>query len=375
MSNTMIYADHAATTALSPAAYEAMLPWLQDKYGNPSTLYSLARDPRKAVAHSRELIAAAINADPSEIFFTSGGTEADNWALKGTMFQHDRGKGMITSAIEHHAILNSCAALERMGYAVDTLPVDQIGIVSTEALQSTLTKNVSLVSVMLASNEIGTIEPVGELAKIAHQAGALFHTDAVQAIGHIPVDVKALNADMLSASAHKFNGPKGVGFLYIRKGVHLIPLLDGGDQEHGIRAGTENVAGIVGMATALQEHIEHLQQETEYLNVLSNRLVDQLKLKDLDFHMNGSRHRIPGSLSLSFKGADGEMLLHRLDLMGTAIATGSACDSKDAVLSHVIRAIAVPQEFAYGTIRVTLGMDNTPDQIDRIAHQISTILC
>ena len=370
----MIYADHAATTALSLAAYEAMLPWLQDKYGNPSTLYSLARNPRKAVAHSREVIAAAINADPSEIFFTSGGTEADNWALKGTLFQHDRGKGIITSAIEHHAILNSCAALERMGYAADTLPVDQMGVVHAETLRSALTDNVLLVSIMLVNNEIGTIEPVAELAAIAHKAGALFHTDAVQAIGHIPVDVKALGVDMLSASAHKFNGPKGVGFLYIHNGVHLAPLLNGGGQERGMRAGTENVAGIVGMAAALQEHIEHMAQETECLNTLSGRLIDQLRSKGLDFRMNGSHNRIPGSLSLSFKDADGEMLMHRLDLMGTAVATGSACDSKDTVLSHVIQAIAVPQEYAHGTIRVTLGMDNTTEHVDRIAQQIATIL-
>ena len=374
MSKTTIYADHAATTALSPAAYEAMLPWLQDKYGNPSTLYSLARDPRKAVAYSREVIAAAINVDPSEVFFTSGGTEADNWALKGTMFQYDRGKGLITSAIEHHAILNSCVALERMGYAVGTLPVDKMGIVQAETLQSALSDNILLVSTMLANNEIGTIEPVAELAEIVHQAGALFHTDAVQAIGHIPVDAKKLDVDMLSASAHKFNGPKGIGFLYVRKGVNLVPLLDGGGQEQGMRAGTESVAGIVGMAAALQEHMEQLTQETEYLNELSNRLIDQLKRKELDFRINGSHNRIPGSLSLSFKATDGEMLLHRLDLMGTAVATGSACNSKDTVLSHVIQAISVPQEYAHGTIRVTLGMDNTVEQVDRIAQQIASIL-
>ncbi len=371
---TSIYADHAATTALSQTAKEAMEPFLQAAYGNPSTLYSLAQDPRKAVAHSRKVIAAAIHADPSEIFFTSGGTEADNWALKGTAFQHERGKSMITSAIEHHAILNSCATLEKIGYSVDTLPVDEEGIVNANALSAALTDNAVLVSVMLANNEIGTIEPITELAHIAHQAGVLFHTDAVQAIGHIPVNVNVLQVDMLSASAHKFNGPKGVGFLYVRNGVHLVPLLDGGGQERGMRAGTENVAGVVGMAAALQEHMEHLTQETEYLNELSSRLIDQLKLKGLDFRMNGGHSRIPGSLSLSFKGADGEMLLHRLDLMGTAVATGSACNSKDTVLSHVIRAISVPQEYAYGTIRVTLGTDNTPEQMDRIAQQIATIL-
>lgn len=374
MSKTIIYADHAATTALSSAAYEAMLPWLQIKYGNPSTLYSLARDPRKAVKHSREMIAGAINADPSEIFFTSGGTEADNWALKGLAFQHSRGKSIVTSVIEHHAILNCCAALERMGYPFATLPVDQEGIVHADGLRCVLTAGTVLISVMLANNEIGTIEPVAELAQIAHQRGVLFHTDAVQAIGHIPVDVKALQVDMLSASAHKFNGPKGTGFLYVRKGVQLVPLLNGGGQERGMRAGTENVAGIVGMAVALQEHMEHLAKEIAYLNELSGRLIDQLKLKGLNFRINGSHNRIPGSLSISFKDADSEMLLHRLDLMGTAVATGSACDSKEAVLSHVVQAIAVPQEYAHGTIRITLGMDNTTEHVDRIAQQITTIL-
>lgn len=351
-----------------------MLLWLQEKYANPSTLYSLARDPRKAVAYSREMIAAAINADPSEIFFTSGGTEADNWALKGVAFRHEQGKGIITSAIEHHAILNSCSTLERMRYHVDKLQVDQEGIVHADALQSALASSTVLVSVMLANNEICTIEPVAELAKITHQIGALFHTDAVQAVRHIPIDVKSLQVDMLSASAHKFNGPKGIGFLYVRKGVNLVPLLDGGGQEHGMRAGTENVAGIVGMAAALQEHMEHMTQEIEYLNDLSDRLIDQLSQKGLDFRINGSCNRVPGSLSLSFKETDGEMLLHRLDLMGTVVATGSACDSKDDVLSHVIQAISVPQEYAYGTIRVTFGMDNTVEQVDKIAQQIASIL-
>ena len=374
MSKTMIYADHAATTALSHTAFEAMLPWLQDKYGNPSTLYSLARDPRKAVAHSREVIASAINADPSEIFFTSGGTEADNWALKGVVFQHERGKSVIASAIEHHAVLNVGASLERMWYVFDTLPVDHMGIVHPSTLQSALTNNVLLTSIMLANNEIGTIEPIEELAEIAHQANVLFHTDAVQAIGHIPVDVKAMKVDMLSASAHKFNGPKGIGFLYVRKGVQLAPLLDGGGQEYGMRSGTENVAGIVGMAAALQEHVEHMAQESEYLNMISYRLIENLKSKGHDFHMNGSLNRIPGSLSLSFKGADSEMLLHRLDLMGTSVATGSACNSRDDVLSHVIQAIGLPPDYAYGTIRVTLGMDNTTEHVDTIAEQISTIL-
>lgn len=374
MSKTLIYADHAATTALSPTARKAMGPFLQAAYGNPSTLYSLAREPRKAVEHSREMIAAAIHADPSEIFFTSGGTEADNWAIKGTVFQHAPGKKTITSAIEHHAVLNTCAALRRMGYSISTMPVSSEGIVSEDSLKEALIPDAALVSVMLANNEIGTIEPIRELAEIAHHSGTLFHTDAVQAIGHIPVDAKELGVDMLSASAHKFNGPKGIGFLYVRKGINLLPLLDGGGQENGMRAGTENVAAIVGMATALQEHMDHMAEEADYLIGLSKHLLDQLKLHNLDFIVNGSAHRIPGSLSLSFKGADGEMLLHRLDLMGTAIATGSACNSKETELSHVIQAIRAAQEYAHGTIRVTFGMDNAESDPESIAEQIARIL-
>ena len=374
MSKTLIYADHAATTALSPTAREAMEPFLDAAYGNPSTLYSLAREPRKAVAHSREIIATAINADPAEIFFTSGGTEADNWAIKGIAFQNTTRKEIITSAIEHHAVLNTCSSLLRMGYHIQTLPVDTEALVHEDVLVGALTSDTVLVSVMLANNEIGTIEPVRKLADITHRAGVLFHTDAVQAIGHIPVSVNALGVDMLSASAHKFNGPKGIGFLYVRKGTCILPLMDGGGQENGMRAGTENVAGIVGMAVALQEHIDQLVQEASYLQGLANTLITQLKQYQLHFRINGSAYRIPGSLSLSFKDTDGEMLLHRLDLMGTAVATGSACNSKETELSHVIKAIQVPEDYANGTIRITLGMDNTEDQMYTIASQIHRII-
>ena len=370
---TLIYADHAATTDLSPTAREAMEPFLRRAFGNPSTLYSLAREPRRAISSAREQIAATIGAQPDEIYFTSGGTEADNWALKGVTFQHDRNAQVITSTIEHHAVLNSCTALERMGYSVAMLPVDHEGIVHATNLQATITPETVLVSVMLANNEIGTIEPISTLANVAHEKGILFHTDAVQAVGHIPVNVDALGVDLLSASAHKFNGPKGVGFLYFRRGVKLLPLLDGGGQEHGMRAGTENVAGIVGMATALREHINQIDQEAFYLQGLTKRLIAQLQQFGLDFRVNGADYRIPGRLSLSFRGADGEMLLHRLDLMGTAVATGSACDSKETQVSHVISAIAVPENYANGTIRVTFGAENTEEQVDAIAMQIGTI--
>ena len=370
----MIYADHAATTALSATAREAMQPWHQAQFGNPSTLYSLAREPRRAVLAAREGIAGAIGALPEEIFFTSGGTEADNWALKGTAFRYAHGKRIITSAIEHHAVLSSCASLQRMGYPVSLLPVDRAGIVSVDELSTAISSDTVLVSVMLANNEIGTIEPISQLAEAAHTHGLLFHTDAVQAIGHIPVNVNKLQVDMLSASAHKFNGPKGVGFLYVRAGSELLPLIDGGGQERGLRAGTENVAGIVGMAAALQEHIRHIDEEAVFLNSLTQFLVNMLHETRLDFITNGSDHRIPGSLSLSFRNADGEMLLHRLDLMGTCVATGSACNSKETEVSHVIQAIQVPDDYRNGTIRITLGMDNTQEQMAMIVGQIVKIL-
>ena len=370
----MIYADHAATTALSQAAYEAMLPWLKVNYGNPSTLYSLAREPRKAILSARETIATAIGALPQEIFFTSGGSESDNWAIKGAAFQYAIGAKIITSPIEHHAVLNGCTSLERIGYQVKTLSVNHEGIVSADDLASEMTKDVAVVSIMLANNEIGTIEPINELAAVAHEKGGIFHTDAVQAVGHIPVDVNELGVDMLSASAHKFNGPKGIGFLYVRSGTRLTPLIDGGSQENGMRAGTENVAGIVGMATALKEHMDHLDTETTYLSDLSKVFIEDLRRFELDFILNGGFHRIPGSISVSFRNAEGEMLLHRLDLMGTAVATGSACDSKETKLSHVIQAVKVPSDYASGTIRVTFGMDNSEADAHKIAEQIARIL-
>lgn len=374
MSKKMIYADHAATTPLSPAAYAAMQPWLQDEYGNPSTRYSLAREPRKAVASSREIIAECIGSKPEEIYFTSGGTEADNWALTGTVFSHpNRRDGIITSCIEHHAILHTCDFLKRMGYDIELLPVDPKGIVKPEVLTEHIKATTQLVSIMMANNEIGTIQPIKELSEATHRNGCLFHTDAVQAVGHIPIDVHQLDVDMLSASAHKFNGPKGIGFLYIREGVSIEPFMHGGAQESGHRAGTENVAGIVGMAEALQEHQEYMAKEVEYVKGLANTLLIDLRKSGLDFLLNGSDNRIPGSLSLSFRGIDGEALMHRLDFKGTAVSTGSACDSTRTVLSHVLQAINVPEEYAYGTIRITLGMDNTMRQIHTLAEQVYDI--
>ena len=372
---TLIYADHAATTTLSPSAYAAMQPWLQTEYGNPSALYSLAYEPRKAIASAREIIAKCIGAKPDEIYFTSGGTEADNWALTGTVFrQPGQQKGIITSDIEHHAVLHTCDFLRRMGCDIVLLPVDREGVVIPENLAGHLKDSTQSVSIMMANNEIGTIQPIKELAKAAHQKGCLFHTDAVQAVGHIPIDVHQLGVDMLSASAHKFNGPKGIGFLYIRDGISVESFMHGGAQENGKRAGTENVANIIGMAVALKEHQDHLAEEGAYVKGLAETLLADLRQTDLDFLLNGSENRIPGSLSLSFRGIEGEVLMHRLDFKGTAVSTGSACDSKRTVLSHVIRAISVPDEYAYGTIRITLGMDNTMEQMYTIVEQIYDII-
>ena len=370
-----IYADHAATTPLSPAALEAMQPFLEQEYGNPSTLYSLARNPRKAIHDARVLIAEAINADPSEIYFTSGGSESDNLAIKGTAFRFlGQKKHFITSAIEHHAVLHAFDALSRYGFQTTDLPVDRNGIIQCEDLSAAITPDTALVSIMLANNEIGTIEPIQALAEIAHAKGAIIHTDAIQAVGHIPVDVKTLGVDMLSASAHKFNGPKGVGFLYVRNGIALEPLIHGGGQEHGMRSGTENVAGIVGMAAALKEHIKGIDAEAHYLKLLQSQFIDGLRATGLDFIENGSTNRIPGNISLSFANASGEMLLHRLDLMGISIATGSACNSKETTVSHVIQAIDVPEKYANGTIRVSFGPENTEDDVLTIVDGIHRIL-
>ena len=371
---TKIYADHAATTQLAPEAFEAMKPFLMNEYGNVSQLYSFAREPKKAVKEAREIIASCIGALPEEIFFTSGGTESDNWAIKGCALSGGREDVIITSSIEHHAILRSCAAVERLGYPVVYLPVDHSGTVLPAKLSEYITDRTRLVSIMLANNEIGTIQPIEELSEIAHQHGAIFHTDATQAVGHIPVDVNKQDIDMLSASAHKFNGPKGIGFLYIRKGIKISPLLDGGSQEQGLRAGTENVPSIVGMAVALKLSCEAMRERAEHLHKLEWLLLQKLTENKLDYRYNGGKSHLPGLLSLSFKGADGEALLHRLDLMGISVSTGSACNSKSTELSHVLRAIDVPEEYAFGTIRVSFGYENTEEDVERIAAALKKII-
>ena len=368
-----IYADNAATTKLDSDALNEMLPWLQDEYGNASQPYAFARKPKKALSKAREIIASCIGAQAEEIYFTSGGTESDNWAIKGVPRHNDR-YATITSRIEHHAILHACESIERLGYPVVYLPVDNKGIVSPEMLSSFITDETGLVSVMLVNNEIGTIEPISELAKVAHSHGAVFHTDAVQAVGHIPINAKELGVDMLSASAHKFNGPKGIGFIYIKSGTQIFPYADGGTQEHGMRAGTENIASIVGMAVALKKNCDYMEQAQIKLHKIEDRFLDVLKFSGVDFIRNGSANHVPGNVNISIRDASGEMLLHRLDLKGIAISTGSACDSVNTQVSHVIHAIQVPEAYAHGTIRVSFGRDNEESDGVEIAKAIVDIL-
>ena len=369
-----IYADNAATTKLDIDAFEAMKPYLLEDYGNASQPYFFAKKPKLALQAARRTIAACIGALPEEIFFTSGGTESDNWAIKCFGLRNDVRK-VYTSEIEHHAVLNADENATR-------LSVDSKGIVLPEVLEGAFIPDDSpvpsclstLVSVMLVNNEIGTIEPIKALAAVAHAHAALFHTDAVQAVGHIPIDVNELGVDMLSASAHKFNGPKGIGFLYVRKGTHLAPYVNGGAQEHGMRAGTENVAGIVGMAVALKKNCAEMQQTTEKLHTLEAIFVDALRRANIDFIKNGAENRVPGNINISIRGASGEMLLHRLDLKGISISTGSACDSVNTQVSHVIQAIGVPQDYAEGTIRVSFGRDNVVEDAAEVARAIISVI-
>lgn len=369
-----VYADNAATTKLDIDAFEAMKPYLFDEYGNASQPYSFARKPKQALKEARETIAQCINAAPEEIYFTSGGTESDNWAIKGIALTSAKKHAIVASQIEHHAILRACEAVERLGYPVAYLPVDKEGIVTTETLESVITSTTSLVSIMFANNEIGTIEPIKDLCEIAHKYGALFHTDAVQAVGHIGIDVKELGVDMLSASAHKFNGPKGIGFLYIKKGTPIHSCTNGGAQEFGLRAGTENVASIVGMAVALKKNCDAIEENAKHIRRLETRLIDSLSEACLSFVRNGANHRVPGNISLSFRGADGEALLHRLDLMGICVSTGAACDTVNTQISHVLNAIELNQDYAEGTIRISLSKENTPEEIDVIVNALKTII-
>jgi cysteine desulfurase len=372
MIHPLIYADNAATTRLDPLALEAMLPFLQDSFSNPSSLYSFGKTARNAIESARQRIAGCIGALPHEILFTSCGTESDNWAVKGTAYaRRGRGAHIIASSIEHHAVLGCCAALEKEGFSTTILPVDNYGIVSVDDLSATISPRTTLVSIMTANNEIGTVQDIKLLAAAAHQHSVVLHTDAVQAVGHIPIDVVDLGIDLLSASAHKFNGPKGVGFLYKRTGVSLPSLMDGGGQESGIRAGTENVAGIVGMASALGNHLAHLYEHISHLDRLTAAIRSRVLASIPEARFNGHpNQRLPGLISLSLAGASAESLLHLLDLKGICVSTGAACNSKDTVVSHVLQAVGLPIDYSVGTLRISLSKDNTEAEALTIADAI-----
>lgn len=369
-----IYADNAATTELEYAAFTAMTPWLLENYGNASQPYAFARGPKKALAQSRELIASCIGASPEEIYFTSGGTESDNWVIKSLMCASQENRTMITTAFEHNAILRSCNFIERRGCSVSYIYPSNDGYIIPEKLEQVISNQTRLVSVMYANNEIGSIQSIQKLSRVAHSHGVLFHTDAVQAVGHVEVNVDKLGVDFLSASAHKFNGPKGVGFLYINKNALLPSFIHGGTQENSLRAGTENIALIVGMATALKINCDQLEKNKSHILNLENSLLSKLNSVGIEYIRNGGQNTLPGLISLSFPGRDGEAILHRMDLMGISISTGSACDSENTEISHVLRAIHLDENYAKGTIRISLGKNNTEDDVEKIAMGLSKIL-
>lgn len=366
-----VYADNAATTRIDKEAFLEMQRYFCDDYGNASQPYSFSRNPRKALAYAREKIAKCINADPSEIFFTSGGTESDNWAIKGySMNCGIHQTNIVTSEFEHHAVLNTCASIQNSGASVTYLKPNPNGYIDVLTLKKSLIRETGLVSIMFVNNEIGTIQPIKDLCNIAHESGYLFHTDAVQATGHIEIDVKELGIDMLSASAHKFNGPKGIGFLYIKSGIRIASLIDGGNQENGCRAGTENVASIIGMAIALENNVKAIKENEEYVLALEEHLLNVLDNNNIPFIRNGNGKHMPGNVSLSFCGHNGETILHRMDLLGCMISTGSACDGHSDKLSHVLAAIGLSEEYAKGTVRISLSKDNTFDEVEYLAKSL-----
>ena len=371
-----IYLDNAATTQTYPEVLDAMLPFFTEHYGNPSSIYSFAGEAGKAVDEARRTIASAIGADASEIYFTGGGSESDNWALKATAEAYaSKGKHIITSKIEHHSILHTCEWLAKYGIEVTYLDVDENGLVSPEALKAAIRPDTILVSIMTANNEIGTIEPIAELGRIAHEAGALFHTDAVQAFGHIPINVDEMNIDMLSASGHKFNGPKGIGFMYIRKGVKIRSFIHGGSQERSRRAGTHNVPGIVGMAKAASLAVEQMNERMAYETKLRDHLIERV-LNEIPYvRLNGHRtNRLPNNANFCFRFIEGESMLILLDQNGICGSSGSACTSGSLDPSHVLLAIGLPHEIAHGSLRLTLSEKTTMEDIDFTVDKLKEII-
>jgi cysteine desulfurase len=364
--NKVIYLDHASTTPVDAEVVEIMLPWHTQEYGNPSTVYSLGLNAAQAVTAARESVAHAIGAEPEEIYFTSGGTESDNWSILGTAdAQQKKGRHLVTSTIEHHAVMETMDYLEKRGYEVTRVPVDAGGLVDPEAVRLAIRPDTILVSIMHANNEVGTIEPIAEIGKITREAGVLFHTDAVQTAGKLPLDVNELGVDMLSMSAHKFYGPKGVGLTYIRKRTRVTPLLHGGGQEKGRRAGTLNVPGIVGMAKALELAKLRMAEDAVRETELRDRLWAGLSSKIDAIHLNGDMaHRLPGNLNVRLDGIEGESMILMLDMEGICVSSGSACTTGSLEPSHVLLALGIPAEHAHGSLRVTLGRGTAAEDID-----------
>ncbi len=373
--NGYVYADNAATTRVCDEAVAAMMPYFGELYGNPSSIYSFASAPREALANARATIAKIINAEPDEIIFTSGGTESDNHAILGAAYENAaRGKHIITTQIEHHAVLHTAKRLEKEGFTVTYLPVDSEGRVDPAALEAAITPETTLVTVMAANNEVGTIEPIAEIGKICRERKILFHTDAVQAVGHIEIDVKAMNIDMLSASAHKFNGPRGVGFLYVRRGSKVRRLIEGGGQERNRRSGTENIAGIVGMATALSYAHEHMAEEAARLTALRDQLMGEILKIPATTATGSLTHRLPGIVSVTVEGIEGESMVLLLDLNKIAASTGSACSTGSLDPSHVLIALGMKHEVAHGSLRLSLGRYSTEEDVEKIASTLPGIV-
>lgn len=371
-----VYADNAATTQMSENVLKAMMPLLTDIYGNPSSLHSIGQVAKEYLENARETVADCIGADPKEIYFTSGGSEADNQAIRSAAYIGARKgkKHIISSKFEHHAVLHTLDALKKEGFTVTLLDVYSNGVVKPEDVENAITDETCLVTIMTANNEIGTIQPIAEIGKICKEKGVLFHTDAVQAVGHIPVNVKDMNVDMLSVSAHKFHGPKGVGFLYARKGILLTNIIYGGAQERSKRAGTENMASIVGMATAIKEATDHLEENATKVTAMRNRLIDGLKGIERS-RINGDlEHHLPGTLNMCFEGIEGESLLLLLDAKGICASSGSACTSGSLDPSHVLLSIGVPVEIAHGSLRLSISEYNTMEQMDHIVESVPGVV-
>ena len=371
-----IYMDNAATTRVTEPVLDAMLPYLTEYYGNPSSVHGYGREAKRALDAARREVAAALGAKPNEIYFTGCGTEADNWAIRGTAYARaEKGRHLITSAIEHHAVLHTCQQLEKEGFEVTYLPVDEYGVVSPESVAAAIRPDTTLVTVMAANNEIGTIEPIAEIGAVCHEKGVLFHTDAVQAVGHIPFDLANMPIDMLSLSGHKLHAPKGVGALYIRQGLRVQPFMRGGAQERGQRAGTENLASIVALGKAVTIACKQMQENAARVSALRDRLIRGILETIPDVRLNGHpEKRLPGNVNVCFRYIEGESLLLSLDLKGIAGSSGSACTSGSLDPSHVLLAIGLPHEIAHGSLRLSLSEENTEEEVDFVVASLQEIV-